>query len=327
MKAILELKTHGSLAVGLFLIVAALALGAPGALAQTASSRLLAIGDIHGDYEALVAILQEAHIVDSEGHWTAGDTVLVQTGDFLDRGPQVRDIMDLLMTLEARAREQGGRVVVLLGNHEMMNLMGDWRDISAKAYLGFVDEDSEQRRQEAYQDHVALLKRRSRIQEKPPALDQEHERQWMEAHPPGFFEYHEALGPQGDYGRWLRERPAMARIADTVFLHGGIHPELGTWKLEEINRRIGHEIEAFDAYTEAMVKLKLILPFWSLQERVAAAQAELARLQRKGPNEPQEAVQLLEEYLGFGSWLSVHPDGPLWFRGFARWSSRKAGST
>ena len=72
MKTILELETHGLRAVGLFVLVAVLALGAPGALAETASSRLLAIGDIHGDYEALVAILQEAHIVDSEGNWVAG---------------------------------------------------------------------------------------------------------------------------------------------------------------------------------------------------------------------------------------------------------------
>ena len=324
MKTILELETHGLRAVGLFVLVAVLALGAPGALAETASSRLLAIGDIHGDYEALVAILQEAHIVDSEGNWVAGDTVLVQTGDLLDRGPQVRKIMDLLMTLEAGAEEQGGRVVVLLGNHEMMNLMGDWRDVSAEAYLGFVDEDSEQRRQDSYQDYVALLKSRSSILETSPVLSEESERQWMEVHPLGFFEYHEALGPQGHYGRWLRERPAIAQIADSVFLHGGIHPELESLKLEEINRRIGREIEAFDAYTEEMVRRRLILPFSSLQERVVAAQAELARLQPKGPaGETQNVVQLLEGFLGFGNWLSVHPDGPLWFRGFARWSEQE----
>ena len=80
MKTILELETRGLRAVGLFVLVAVLALGAPGALAETASSRLLAIGDIHGDYEALVAILQEAHIVDFEGNWVAGDTVLGPDG-------------------------------------------------------------------------------------------------------------------------------------------------------------------------------------------------------------------------------------------------------
>ena len=126
-----------------------------------------------------------------------------------------------------------------------------------------------------------------------------------------FSNIHEALGPQGHYGRWLRERPAIAQIADSVFLHGGIHPELESLKLEEINRRIGREIEAFDAYTEEMVRRRLILPFSSLQERVAAAQAELARLQPKGPaGETQNVVQLLEGFLGFGNWLSVRPGWP-----------------
>ncbi|MEE8350132.1 MAG: metallophosphoesterase [Acidobacteriota bacterium] len=321
MKTTHELKTHGYRAVGLLLILAVLT---PGVAAETPSSRLVAVGDIHGDYEALVAILQEARLIDSEKRWTAGNAVLVQTGDLLDRGPQVREIMDLLMALEDEAEEQGGRVVVLLGNHEMMNLMGDWRDVSAEAYLGFANQDSEQRRLDAYQDHTALLKRRSTILETPLDISAESKGQWFEAHPLGFFEYHQALGPKGHYGRWLRERPATARIANSVFLHGGIHPELGAWKLEEINQRIRREIEAMDVYKKQMVQQKLILPFSNLQEIVATAQAELRRLQGAGTtNEDQEVIQVLEGFLQFGNWLSVHPDGPLWFRGFAQWSEQE----
>lgn len=322
MREILGFPARGFRAVGHFLILAVLTLGPPQAVAESASFRLVAVGDIHGDYDALVAILQEAGVIDSDRRWVAGDTVLVQTGDFLDRGPKVREIMDLLMTLEGQAEEQGGRVVVLLGNHEMMNLMGDWHDVPAEAYLGFVDEDSEQQRQDSYQDYVALLNRRRRVVEM--VLTEESERQWMESHPLGFFEYHEALGPQGYYGRWLRERPATARIATSVFLHGGIHPELGSWKLEEINQRIKSEIEAFDAYKEEMVQQKLILPFSNLQEIVAMAQAELERLSGDGTtSEGQEVIQVLEGFLQFGNWLSVHPDGPLWFRGFAQWSEQE----
>jgi hypothetical protein len=322
MKEILELPTHGFRAVGLLWILALLTLGGVSqAAVETASPRLVAVGDIHGDYDALVAILEEARVIDSHGRWGGGETVLVQTGDFLDRGPGVREIMDLLMTLEGQAEEQGGQVVVLLGNHEMMNLIGDWRDVGAQAYRGFADENSEQRRQDAYQDYVALSRRRSRVLKK---ITEESEQEWMKAHPLGFSEYHESLGPQGHYGRWLRDRPAAVRIEDSIFLHGGIHPELRSLTLEEINQRIRREIETFDASTAQMIQLNLILPFSNLQEVMAVAQAELKRLQGDGSSsQEQEFVQVLEGLLQFGNWLSVHPDGPLWFRGFAQWSEQE----
>src|SRR5262245_36336043 len=82
---------------------------------------MVAIGDIHGDLEAFTRSLRAAGLTDASGRWVAGSTVLVQTGDFLDRGPDVRAVMDRLMSLEAGAAAAGGRVIVLLGNHEVMN--------------------------------------------------------------------------------------------------------------------------------------------------------------------------------------------------------------
>ncbi len=91
---------------------------------------VVAIGDLHGDPKAAQAVLRMAGIIDEDGHWSAGSTVLVQTGDTTDRGPDSRAVIDILRALEPQAEEAGGRVIALLGNHEVMNLLGDWRYVS-----------------------------------------------------------------------------------------------------------------------------------------------------------------------------------------------------
>ena len=59
--------------------------------------RLVAIGDVHGDYDSLVSILRKTQLIDADDQWIGGDTVLVQTGDLLDRGARVRDVLDLFL--------------------------------------------------------------------------------------------------------------------------------------------------------------------------------------------------------------------------------------
>jgi len=89
--------------------------------------RVVAIGDIHGDYHQLVRALQLGEVIDDRNQWIGGKTHLVQTGDVLDRGPDSRKAMDLLMALERQALEAGGRVHALIGNHEAMTLHKDRR--------------------------------------------------------------------------------------------------------------------------------------------------------------------------------------------------------
>ena len=283
-----------------------------------ASPRVVAVGDIHGDFDALLSILQETGIIDDQHNWSGGAATLVQTGDFLDRGAKHRQVMDLFMALEVQAVKANGRVVVLLGNHEMMNLMGDLRYVSPEVYLDFANSNSEERRRKAYQDDLELLKM---------APEPEFERQWMQAHPPGFLEYREALDPEGKYGRWLRNRPAVVQIADTLFLHGGIHPNLSSLKVEEINQRIKREIQTLDRSTRYMVQEQLILPFFTLEEISAAAEAELGRRESEGTGgtlgNEDDGVAVLKDFLAYGSWLSNNPEGPLWFRGFAQWSEEE----
>lgn len=111
----------------------------PAAPVQTenAGRRIVAIGDLHGDRDASVSALKLAGLIDDAGHWIAGDTVFVQTGDTTDRGPDSRGVIDLLRTLKPEAQEAGGEIHMLLGNHEVMNLQGDWRYVSPSDIQGF----------------------------------------------------------------------------------------------------------------------------------------------------------------------------------------------
>ena len=101
-------------------------------------SRIMAVSDIHGEYEDLVAILIEGGVVDSSLAWTWGDGHLVIVGDIFDRGNKVTECLWLIYRLANQARDDGGRVHFLLGNHELMILRGDDRYISGKYLDGIV---------------------------------------------------------------------------------------------------------------------------------------------------------------------------------------------
>jgi len=260
------------------------------------TGRVVAIADIHGDLDAFVGILQRAGLVDTKMRWSGRNSTLVQTGDILDRGPKARAAMDFLMALQKDAPRQGGRVIVLMGNHEAMNIYGDLRYVTPSDYASFADNKSENRRKSAYASYAELNKNTS-------------EGEWMTSHPPGFIEHREAFGPDGKYGKWLRTLPAVARVNDSIFLHGGIHPQFASWKLDKINDVVAAEIKAFDAYKKFMAEQKIALPFYTLDELTMAAGAAV-----------EKKVDVLKDFIGLGGWLSIHPDGPLWFRGYAEWS-------
>jgi len=88
--------------------------------------RIVAVGDVHGDYEQFVKVLQVAKVINSKLDWIGGRTHLVQAGDVLDRAPDSRKAMDLLAKLEKQAAKAGGAVHALIGNHEAMVLLGAW---------------------------------------------------------------------------------------------------------------------------------------------------------------------------------------------------------
>jgi hypothetical protein len=307
----------------LFLVMVGLAWAGPAKTPADQREAVVAIGDVHGDFDDFVMILQRAGLIDGQHHWTGGQTTLVQVGDLLDRGPKPRDVMDLMISLEKEAPKAGGRVVSLLGNHEMMNIMGDLRYVTAENYAAYADSNSAERQKSAYQEYVKWRNSHAQLLAELPQPMELTEAEWMARHPLGFVEQREAFGPNGTYGKWLREHSAVAKIGEVIFLHGGIHPNLAHLKLDTINSHIRDEIKAFDSAKQGLVDQKVILPFFTLQEITAAVQAELSA-ERKSlvPSDQQRQARLVG-FLGYGDWLSVRVDGPLWFRGYDQWSEEE----
>jgi hypothetical protein len=104
-------------------LVGRLASGAS-ALVASAPGRIVAVGDLHGDFQAAVRVLRSADLLDDEGHWAGKDTTLVQLGDVLDRGGEEAEVWSLLDRLTQEAALAGGQVFRLLGNHEVLNALG-----------------------------------------------------------------------------------------------------------------------------------------------------------------------------------------------------------
>ena len=125
----------------LFALACAALITVPAALAgsgaQRTPARIIAVGDVHGAAASFAAILQRAGLINESRQWTGGRTILVQTGDMTDRGAGMREALDLLMALEAEAPKARGRVHALLGNHEVMNMLGQMRDASPEIFATF----------------------------------------------------------------------------------------------------------------------------------------------------------------------------------------------
>ncbi len=103
----------------------------------TGIEKIVAVGDVHGNYLQLLWILRTAGIINQKNRWIGGTTHLVQIGDVVDRGPHSKKAMDLLMSLEEEAPKAGGMVHCLIGNHEAMVLMGDLRYVHPGEYAAF----------------------------------------------------------------------------------------------------------------------------------------------------------------------------------------------
>lgn len=142
--------------------------------------RIVALSDIHGQYDLMVKLLRAHRVIDGNDDWALGRDHLVITGDVFDRGDKVNEVFWLLFQLQQQAQAAGGAVHFLLGNHETMVLYDDLRYVNPK-----------------YVEVARLLGR----------------------------PYAALYGADTVIGGWLRTRPVMLKLGDTLFLHGGIAPE------------------------------------------------------------------------------------------------------
>jgi hypothetical protein len=310
------------------LVIAAILLSAAihGAAQRAAPARVVAIGDIHGAYDEFVVILKRAGLINEHLNWSGGRATLVQTGDYTDRGTDVRKVLELLIRLEREAKSAGGQVVTLLGNHEVMNLIGDWRDVTPEICATFVTPKSDAKREESYRQYTRL-----RPSTTPPSAAYTLTREeWMQAHPPGCLEYRESMAPSGLYGRWLRDKSIAAEVNDTLFMHAGINPARPLpQSIGQVNDRARTEIRRLDAHRQRLASRRLAQSTFTLQQMVDVSAAELrsaalalAAAKAEGQPPPSLDVPIIresQELIDLGTWSVVDPEGPLWFRGYAQW--------
>jgi hypothetical protein len=173
------------------------------------AARIVAIGDVHGDLEATQRAFRLAGAIDEEGNWIGGDLVVVQVGDQIDRGDEEQDVLDWLQALTIEARQSGGALHVLNGNHELMNAKLDLRYVTPAGYLDFEDAVE-------VDDADSLL-----------TTFEEEQRARVAAFRPG-----------GPYARLLAERNVAIIVGETVFVHGGLVPEHAEYGLERMNREV-----------------------------------------------------------------------------------------
>ena len=249
--------------------------------------KIVAIADIHGDFKNFSAILKGVGLVDENLDWTGGKTHLVQTGDILDRGNQAREALDLLKKLENQARDSGGMVHVLIGNHEEANIVTVVFDtpgyVTETQFKSFLPEKYKAKKQNevhkkflmegsadgSFPEYLRAFWAEELYNTRQPDSESRRAYSWF------FYEH---------YGKWLLTKNIAIKINDTLFAHGGISADfiLGNnrnWDLETMNRKARSEFRALHEaiMDDDQARLSQIEPLFTLQ-----------------------------------------PNSPLWFRGFIR---------
>jgi hypothetical protein len=169
-----------------------------------AAKRLVAIGDVHGDLDATRRALRLAGAIDASDAWVGGALFVVQVGDQIDRGDDDRAILDLFDRLRDDAKAKGGTFLILNGNHELMNVALDFRYVTPGAFAAFAEF--------AKDNHPAAA-----------GLPEAQRGRAI------------AFLPGGVYARRLAERPVVAIVGDSVFVHGGVLMKHLTYGLEKLD--------------------------------------------------------------------------------------------
>ena len=262
--------------------------------------RVVAIADVHGAYEAMVETLGNVGILSDDLEWAGGEAHLVIVGDLLDRGPRSRDALDLLMRLEDEAAMTGGKVHVLIGNHESMNMIGDLRYVSKAEYAAFADDETRDQRNRwfrvwARRDGGNRANQRDRFDSEFPA---------------GFFALREAFGPQGRYGKWLLQKNVVAVVNGTAFVHGGLPPEVADIGLEGINRDLKQDLIDYVEAVATLTEAEVLLPTDSFYDHENIVNSYMPPL-----DAPQNVIEALAAVTRLSDASVLHSDGPLWYRG------------
>jgi len=210
--------------------------------------RIIAVGDLHGDFENYLGTLRAAGIVDKKGKWSGGATHLVQTGDIPDRGPDTGKIIAHMSALAKQAQRKGGRVHNLIGNHEAMNVYGDLRYVHEGEYQAFVTRRSADFRDRYFEVYMKNLETQN--PNEFAALPEDFRGRWNAKHPLGWVEHRQAWdpawNPDGEYATWVLDNKVAIRVNDNIFVHGGISGFYCRNSLASLTEKVTDGLRNFD---------------------------------------------------------------------------------
>jgi len=216
----------------------------------TGVERVVAIGDLHGDYNQYINVMRSAGLIGKSGKWAGGDTHLVQTGDITDRGDDSRKIIDHLVKLAKQAKKKGGHIHMLIGNHEAMNVTGDLRYVTTGEFRAFEGRNSARLQDMQWQRQLEWM------QANDPTFAEinleEYRKEWEQRIPPGWVEHRQAWSLGGDYGKWVKNNQVAVQVNDTIFLHGGISEKYCQFSLQSLTEQ---SIAAMQSYDPAVTSI------------------------------------------------------------------------
>ncbi len=165
----------------------------------SASDRIVAVGDIHGDLEALCHVLLDRGVIDESGGWTGGQAHLVLVGDLVGGSPHSRLLLNFLMRLAGEATQSMGRVHALLGNHDLLPVQNNFRKMTG----------AEKRLYKSYPVRGAQGRRIDHV-----------------------------FAGNSVYAEWIRSRNAIIRIGETLFVHAGLDEWAAHVEPAEVNTTV-----------------------------------------------------------------------------------------
>jgi len=206
-------------------------------LRVTAPGRVVALGDVHGDIVQARRALSIAGVLGEGGdavnpEWVGGDTVVVQVGDVLDRGDDEIAILILLQKLHKQAEKEGGAVYILNGNHEVLNVSGDFRYVTQGAFQESM----------RFGEHLVNLFGKA-FEDAFGGAEEDPRKKQVKARI-GLF------SPGGPLAQQLAMNSTVLIVNDTVFAHGGLMPRHVEFGLERLNNAVADWMRGKDIEDE-----------------------------------------------------------------------------
>jgi hypothetical protein len=213
------------------------------------------------------------------------------------------------MALEAQAP---GRVRMVLGNHEALNLVGALDYVTREEFAAYAADETAKEREAGFRAWADLPSNRN-------IPGDERRRLFDEQFPPGWFAHRRAFSPSGRYGSWLLKRNALERIDRSLIVHGGITLDDARLGIDVLNRRIVGELKEYFRLRRKLNDDGWTSPVTGLKQSCRQTADRLSSLDEQEHDRQLEPVSTAEAYLDLCRQAAfVDPLSPLWYRGLAQ---------